>query len=77
MSLTISVDLPRETREIEAVRLFRKGKLNHFELSQTLGLDRFETDRILQRHCVEEQNITMDDIARELAGLNELLGPPR
>jgi predicted HTH domain antitoxin len=41
-----SADLDAEVREASALELFRRGKLSHFELSQILGLDRFETDGI-------------------------------
>ena len=37
-------NLDAEAKEAVALDLFRKGKLSHYELSQMLGLDRFETD---------------------------------
>ena len=45
-------DLAAEVKEAYVLELFRRGKLNHYELSQVLGLDRFETDAYLKRHNV-------------------------
>lgn len=92
MSLTITFDLPAalETRlrdgtgdlsayalEAFAVQCFREGKFTHFELCQALGLDRFETDALLQRHRVEEGSLTLDDLEADRETARRLLGPVR
>ena len=80
MSLTVKLDLPESVEKIareestnldNAVRdayvleLFRQGRLSHFELSQALGLDRFETDAYLKRHNVYEGSLTMEDLEEQ------------
>jgi len=49
-----SPDLDAEAKEAMLVELYRQDKLTHNELSQALGLDRFETDAVLKRHNVTE-----------------------
>ena len=92
MSLTITIDLPTavesrlrsETgdlvayaREAFAVQCFREGKLTHFDLSQVLELDRYETDTLLKRHRVEEGGLTHDDLDAERVTAGRLLGSVR
>ncbi len=72
-----SPDLDAEAREISALELFRRGKLSHFELSQVLGLDRFETDAFLKRHTVVEGSLTMQDLDEQTQTLDRVLGPVR
>lgn len=82
MPLTLTLDLPpdverhlrEESPDLEAdlgqaaaVELFREGRLSHFELSQVLGIDRFETDALLQRLGVEEQSLTVEEIQEDFA----------
>jgi predicted HTH domain antitoxin len=77
MPFSVTFDLPaeleqklrRETMNFEAdvkeayvLELFRRGKLSHYELSQVLGLDRFETDAFLKQHNVFEGSLTMSDL---------------
>jgi len=70
-------DLDAEAREISALELFRRGKLSHFELSQVLGIDRFETDAYLKHHKVVEGSITMADMAEQDRAIDRVLGPVR
>ena len=92
MSLTINLDLPKEieqqlraeSRDIEvevkeayALELFRQGRLSHYELSQVLGLDRFETDGYLKRHNVFEGSLTMEDLEADRRTLDELFKKKR
>lgn len=58
-------DLDSDVREAYALELFRRGKLSHFELSQVLRLDRFETDAYLKRHSVVEGTLSMDDLEND------------
>jgi predicted HTH domain antitoxin len=69
-----SKDLSAELREAAALELFRQGKLSHHELSQVLGVDRFETDAYLKRHNVYEGSLTMEDLEADRQTLEEVLG---
>lgn len=69
-----SPNLEAELREAGAVELFRRGRLNHFQLSRALGLSRVETDALLKRHDIEEQSLTAADLASDRATLRTLLG---
>lgn len=88
MSLTVTLDLPPEiekqlraestnleadVKESYAVELFRRDKLTHYELSQVLGLDRFEADALLKRHHVTEGSLTMEDLEADKRTLERLL----
>ena len=70
-----SLDLDTEVREAAALELFRRGRLSHFELSQILGLDRFETDAYLIRHKVYEGSLTTEDLEADKRSLDHVLGP--
>jgi len=72
-----SPDLDAEARETSALEFFRRGRLSHFELSQILGLDRFETDAYLKRHHVVEGSLTMADLEEQARTLDRVLGPVR
>jgi predicted HTH domain antitoxin len=68
-------NLDSDLREACALALFRKGALNHYQLSRTLGLDRFETDALLQRNGVTEQGLTAADLEADSNALDMVLGP--
>ena len=70
-------NLAAEAKEALAVKLFRDGKLNHLQLSEVLGLDRFETDAVLKRHEVVERSLSFDDLEIERRTLDEVLGSSR
>ena len=72
-----SANLDAEAKEAVALDLFRKGKLSHYELSQMLGLDRFETDAYLKVHNVVEGSLTMEDLNEQTETLDRVLGPVR
>jgi predicted HTH domain antitoxin len=87
MSLSVSFNLPpeledrlrRESRDLNtdvkeafALELFRRGTLSHYELSQILGLDRFETDAWLKRHGVFEGSPTATDVDQDRRTLDGL-----
>ena len=61
-------DLAVEAKEALAVKLFREKKLNHRQLSEVLGLDRFETDAVLKRHEVVERSLTFQNLEIEQIG---------
>ena len=92
MALTITLELPADVeqkvraetsnldadvKEAYALELFRRGKISHYELSQILGLDRFETDAYLKRHKVFEGSLTAEDLEEQYQTLERLLGPTR
>jgi len=72
-----SADLDAEAREASALELFRRGKLSHFELSQVLGLDRFETDAYLIKHNVYEGSLSAADLEADRLALERVLGPAK
>jgi len=69
------LDLDAEAREASALELFRRGTLSHFDLSQVLGLDRFETDAYLLKREVFEGSLSEADLEADLKALNQVLGP--
>ena len=72
-----SGNLSDAAREAFAVELFRRGILSHCGLGQSLGIDRFETDALLKRHCVTEHTLTHEEVDADVKGLNELLAASR
>jgi predicted HTH domain antitoxin len=72
-----SPDFDAEVREATALELFRRAKISHYELSQILGLDRFETDAYLKRHNVIEGSLTMEDLYEQTATTDKVMGPIR
>jgi len=72
-----SGDLSQAAREAFGIELFRRGILSHYELGQSLGLDRVETDALLKRHNVTEHALTHQDVDADAEGLNKLLATPR
>jgi len=72
-----SGDLSTAAREGFAIELFRRGILSHHALGQSLGLDRFETDALLNRHKVTDHALTHEDVDADVKSLNELLARPR
>lgn len=66
-------NLDADVSEAYALELFRRGTLSHYELSQVLGLDRFETDAYLKRHKVFEGSLTMEDLEADRRTLEQVL----
>jgi predicted HTH domain antitoxin len=66
-------NLDSDVREACAVALFRKGTLNHYQLSRILQIDRFETDALLKRHGVTEQALTPTDLEADRNTLRKVL----
>jgi predicted HTH domain antitoxin len=92
MAVTVTLDLPAEierklraetpdlnsdVKEAYSLELFRRGRLSHYELSQVLGLDRFETDAYLKRHNVYEGSLTMEDLEEQSKTLDRVMGMVR
>ena len=66
-------DLESEAKEAMLVELYRQGKLSHYELSQALGLNRFETDGLLKRHKVTEDLPTLEELEEDFRAVKSLL----
>jgi predicted HTH domain antitoxin len=92
MALTIKLDLPRdieerlraegvnvdaEVKEAFAIELFRRGKLSHYELSQLLSLDRFQTDAYLKQHQIFEGSQKWDDLESDHVTIERVLSPKK
>lgn len=60
-------------KEAALVELYRRGRLNRRDLSDSLGLSRYETDGLLKRHNVTEDLITPEEYDAEREGLRKLL----
>ena len=88
LGMSVTVELPRDieerlrrenpnldadAKEAYAVELFRQGKLNHFQLSRVLGVDRYATDVALKRHQVKEQSLTSADLEADRETLRKVL----
>ena len=69
-------DLNGAAKEAFLVALYRQGKLSHYELSQGLGLDRFQTDAVLKRHNVTEDLPTVEELEADRQTLERLLQSP-
>ncbi|MBN1489585.1 MAG: UPF0175 family protein [Phycisphaerae bacterium] len=59
-------DLDSVAKEAALVELFRQGHVTHYELSEALGLSRFETDAMLKHHHVTDDLSTAEEYAAEL-----------
>jgi predicted HTH domain antitoxin len=92
MSLTVTVELPREVeekararsvqfdapvREAVALELYRKELITLPELSRLLGLDRFATTELLQRHQIYVGALTLEDLEEQHRILEEVMGKVR
>ena len=66
-------DLNQTAKEFLLVESFRRGLVTHAQLAQALGLDRFETDELLQRHRIYEQGLTMEDLESDRRNLEQVL----
>ena len=92
MSLKVTLDLPIEVeeklrreitnldtdvKETYVLELFRRGQLTHYQLSQVLGLDRFETDAYLKHHNVFEGSLTLADLQSDRETLDSVMGKAR
>lgn len=48
------------------VDLYRSQKLNYRQVSQALGISRYETDEVLKKHHVTEDLLTVDEFDRQI-----------
>lgn len=68
-----STDLDAEAKEALLVELYRQEKLTRYELSQALGLNRFETDGVLKKHVVTDDLPTREELEQDLVQARRLL----
>ena len=67
-------DLDAAAKQALLVELYRQEKLTHFELSQALDLDRFETDGVLKAHNVTVDLPTPTELENDLRRLRQMVG---
>ena len=67
-------DLDQVAKEALLVELYRQEKITQYEVSQALGLERFETDALLKKHNVTEDLPTPQELAEDLKRLTQLVG---
>ena len=65
-------DLDQVAKEALLVELYRRDTLTRYELSQALGLDRFETDALLKKHNVTDDLPTAEELAEDIQRLSRL-----
>lgn len=58
-------DLDREATVATLVQLYREERLARHELSQVLGLNRFETDALLKQHLVTEDLPPLEELEED------------
>ena len=69
-------DLDAAAKEALLVTLYRQNNISHLALSQALGLDRFETEAILQKHNVTEDLGTAEDVLAEVRAVEKIRTKP-
>jgi predicted HTH domain antitoxin len=65
---TNGADLNGEAREAYLVELYRQKRITHHQLAETLGLNRIETDGVLERHKVSP-GPTLEELRAEIGTL--------
>jgi predicted HTH domain antitoxin len=69
-----SSDLDSEGKEAMLVELYRQDKLSRHELALALGLNRFETDGVLNKHNVAADLPSVEDHEEDLDLARQLFG---
>ncbi|HEX8341670.1 MAG TPA: UPF0175 family protein [Tepidisphaeraceae bacterium] len=92
MALTLTIELSpdvesqlrAETPDLDAtakegflVALYRRGKISHHAMAQSLGLNRFELEDLLHRHNVTEDLGTLAEYEADIEVLRKLRGANR
>jgi hypothetical protein len=67
-------DLDQAAKEAALIELYRQENLSHYQLSIALGLDRFATNAVLQRHGVTEDLLTVEEFDRQQTEFRKLMG---
>ena len=66
-------DLDSEAKEAMFVEFYRQDRLSHYQLSQALGLSRFETNALLKKHHVTEDLPTSEELESDLVAARRLV----
>ncbi len=64
-------DLNQAAKESLLVDLYRQKQITHYQISQALGLNRYEVDGLLKRHDVP-LDLSIEEFRTEAASLREL-----
>jgi predicted HTH domain antitoxin len=64
-------DLNQTAKESLLVELYRQKQVTHHQISQALGLSRYEVDGLLKRHDVP-LDLSIEEFRTEAASLREL-----
>lgn len=67
-------DLEGAAREAVLIDLYRRELLTRSELGDALGLDRFETEKLLKDRNVFDGSVSLEDIAGDRDALDRALG---
>jgi predicted HTH domain antitoxin len=65
-------NLDQAAKEAMLIELYRQDNVSQHQLSQALGLDRFETEALLKKHNVTEDLPTDEEYDAALARLGVL-----
>ena len=68
-----TTNLNDDAKEAALVELYRQDRISRYELSEALGLSRFETDALLQKHHVTEDLPTSQELEEDFQRLSDLL----
>ena len=60
-----------EARELFLVELYRRERITHHQLSEALGLGRYETDGVLKKHEVWLE-LTPEELAAQVDSLRDV-----
>ena len=66
-------DLDVAVKEAALIELYRQGQLSHGKLAVGLGLSRYETDGVLKRHNVVEDQLTREELEQQVDALRTSL----
>jgi hypothetical protein len=69
-------DLDQIAKEFALVGFYRQGRITHLDLSEALGLDRFQTEDVLHRHHVTEDLPTTEEVLADVQTLKDLRESP-
>ena len=64
-------DPNRTAKESLLVELYRQKQITHYQISQALGLSRYEVDGLLKRHDVP-LDLSIEEFRTDAASLREL-----
>jgi hypothetical protein len=68
-----SPDLDSAAKEALLIEFYREDKLTRYELSQALGLTRFEIDALLKKHNVTTDLPTLEELEEDFRVAKSLM----